>query len=177
MDGTTTTAVTAVESTKQLDNINNLIGSFDGFENYLYTSTSATGYPKSGNSILPSTDSLSIDWYNSAVTNSSLFDKNNVDYLNNNLPEFIREDYQNQDFMLFMDMLGHHFDVIWVYINGLNNLRKPEHKSDLGFSNDLVYSLLESLGWEGKKAYDSQNLWEYALGQYRDGTQKYVDVH
>ena len=75
--------------------------------------------------------------------------------------------------MLFMDMLGHHFDVIWVYINGLNNLRKPEHKSDLGFSNDLVYSLLESLGWEGKKAYDSQNLWEYALGQYKDGTQKY----
>ena len=173
LDGTTTTAVTAVESTKQLDNINNLIGSFDGFENYLYTSTSATGYPKSGNSILPTTNSLSIDWYNLAITNSSLFDKNNVDYLNNNLPEFIREDYQNQDFMLFMDMLGHHFDVIWVYINGLNNLRKPEHKSDLGFSNDLVYSLLESLGWEGKKAYDSQNLWEYALGQYRDGTQKY----
>jgi hypothetical protein len=173
LDGTTTTAVTAVESTKQLDNINNLIGSFDGFENYLYTSTSDIGYPKSGNSILPSTDSLSIAWYNSAVTDASLFDKNNVDYLNNNLPEFIREDYQNEDFMLFMDMLGHHFDVIWVYINGLNNLRKPEHKSDLGFSNDLVYSLLESLGWEGKKAYDSQNLWEYALGQYRDGTQKY----
>ena len=173
LDGTTTTAVTAVESTKQLDNINNLIGSFDGFENYLYTSTSDIGYPKSGNSILPSTNSLSIAWYNSAVTDASLFDKNNVDYLNNNLPEFIREDYQNEDFMLFMDMLGHHFDVIWVYINGLNNLRKPEHKSDLGFSNDLVYSLLESLGWEGKKAYDSQNLWEYALGQYRDGTQKY----
>ena len=173
LDGTSVTAVTAIESTKQLDNINNLIGSFDGFENYLYTSTSDIGYPKSGNSILPSTDSLSIAWYNSAVTDSSLFDKNNVDYLNNNLPEFIREDYQNEDFMLFMDMLGHHFDVIWIYINGLNNLRKPEHKSDLGFSNDLVYSLLESLGWEGKKAYDSQNLWEYALGQYKDGTQKY----
>jgi len=173
LDGTSITAVTAIESTKQLDNINNLIGSFDGFENYLYTSTSDIGYPKSGNSILPSTDSLSIAWYNSAVTDSSLFDRNNVDYLNNNLPEFIIEDYQNEDFMLFMDMLGHHFDVIWVYINGLNNLRKPEHKSDLGFSNDLVYSLLESLGWEGKKAYDSQNLWEYALGQYRDGTQKY----
>ena len=173
LDGTSTTAVTAIESTKQLDNINELIGSFDGFENHLYTSTSDIAYPKSGNSILPSTDSLSLAWYNSAVTDASLFDKNNVDYLNNNLPEFIREDFQNEDFMLFMDMLGHHFDVIWVYINGLNNLRKPEHKSDLGFSNDLVYSLLESLGWEGKKAYDSQNLWEYALGQYRDGTQKY----
>ena len=37
LDGTSTTAVTAVESTKQLDNINKLIGSFDGFENHLYT--------------------------------------------------------------------------------------------------------------------------------------------
>ena len=173
LDGSTISAVTAVESTKQLDNINNLIGSFDGFENYLYTSTSDIGYPKNGSSIRASSDSLSLAWYNSAVTDASLFDKNNVDYLNNNLPEFIKEDFQNEDFMLFMDMLGHHFDVIWVYINGLNNLRKPEHKSDLGFSNDLVYSLLESLGWEGKKAYDSQNLWEYALGQYKDGTQKY----
>ena len=173
LDGILTSAQTAVESTKQLNNINNLIGSFDGFENYLYTSTSDVGYPKNGASIRASTDSLSLAWYNSAVTDASLFDRNNVDYLNNNLPEFIKEDYQNEDFMLFMDMLGHHFDVIWVYINGLNNIRKPEHKSDLGFSNDLVYSLLESLGWEGKKAYDSQNLWEYALGQYKDGTQKY----
>jgi len=173
LDGTVITATTTIQANKQLNNINNLIGTFDGFENYLYTSTSDIAYPKTGGSIRPSTDSLSLAWYNSAVTDASLFDKNNVDYLNNNLPEFIKEDYQNEDFLLFMDMLGHHFDVIWVYINGLNNLRKPEHKSDLGFSNDLVYSLLESLGWEGKKAYDSQHLWEYALGQYKDGTQKY----
>ena len=99
LDGTSVTAVTAIESTKQLDNINKLIGSFDGFENHLYTSTSDIAYPKSGNSILPSSDSLSLAWYNSAVTDASLFDKNNVDYLNNNLPEFIREDYQNEDFM------------------------------------------------------------------------------
>ena len=173
MDGSILTTNTVIESGKQLNNINNLIGTFDGFENYLYTSTSDIGYPKNGASLRASSDSLSLAWYNSAVTDASLFDRNNVDYLNNNLPEFIKEDYQNEDFMLFMDMLGHHFDVIWVYINGLNNIRKPEHKSDLGFSNDLVYSLLESLGWEGKKAYDSQNLWEYALGQYKDGTQKY----
>jgi len=69
--------------------------------------------------------------------------------------------------------LGHHFDVIWVYINSLNKLKNPQHKSDKGFSNELVYHMLESLGWEGKKAYDSQFLWEYALGQYKDGTQKY----
>jgi hypothetical protein len=167
------TTTNIIQANKQLDNINNLIGSFDGFENFLYTSTDDLAYPKTGNTIVARTDSTATTWYNSTVNTAAEFDRNNVDYLNNNLPEYIREDYQNEDFMLFMDMLGHHFDVIWAYINGLNNLRTPEHKADLGFSNDLVYTLLESLGWEGKKAFDSEFLWEYALGQYKNGTQKY----
>jgi hypothetical protein len=173
LDSTTITAASVIEANKQLDNINNLIGTFDGFEKWLYTSTDDLAYPKSGNTIVASTNSEAIAWYNSSVNDSATFDRNNIDYLNNNLPEFIKEDYQNEDFMLFMDMLGHHFDVIWVYINSLNKLKNPQHKSDKGFSNELVYHMLESLGWEGKKAYDSQFLWEYALGQYKDGTQKY----
>src|SRR6056300_303371 len=173
IEAVSVTAASVVQANQQLVNINNLIKTFDGFENFLYTSTNSLAYPKSGSSIVASTDSSAIAWYNAAVNDAATFDRNNVDYLNNNLPEYIREDYQNEDFMLFMDMLGHHFDVIWAYINGLNKLRKPKHKTDLGFSNDLVYAMLESLGWEGKKAYDSQFLWEYALGQYKDGTTKY----
>jgi hypothetical protein len=173
LDATNITAASVIEANKQLDNINNLIGTFDGFEKWLYTSTDDLAYPKDGNTIVASTDSEAIAWYNSGVNNASTFDRNSVDYLNNNLPEFIKEDYENEDFMLFMDMLGHHFDVIWSYINALNKLKTPQHKADKGFSNELVYSMLESLGWNGKKAFDSQFLWEYALGQYKDGTQKY----
>ena len=173
LDSTTVTAASIIEANKQLDNINNLIGTFDGFEKWLYTSTDDLAYPKSGNTIVASTDSSAIAWYNAGVNDGSTFDRNNVDYLNNNLPEFIKEDYENEDFMLFMDMLGHHFDVIWAYINALTKLKNPQHKADKGFSNELVYSMLESLGWEGRKAFDSQFLWEYALGQYKDGTQKY----
>ena len=33
--------------------------------------------------------------------------------------------------------------------------------------------MLESMGWEGKRAYDSQFLWEYAVGLNKDGTEKY----
>jgi hypothetical protein len=33
--------------------------------------------------------------------------------------------------------------------------------------------MLESMGWENKKAFDSQFLWEYAFGTYKDGFQKY----
>jgi hypothetical protein len=162
-----------IEANKQLDNINNLIGTFDGFEMWLYTSTDSLAYPKNGNVIRATSESQAIAWYNAGVNDGASYDRNNVDYLNNNLPEFIKEDYENEDFMLFMDMLGHHFDVIWVYINSLTKLKNPEHKSDKGFSNELVYTMLESLGWNGKKAFDSQFLWEYALGLNKDGTQKY----
>jgi hypothetical protein len=171
LESITQTATSIIQANQQLDNINNLIGTFDGFEMFLYTSTDDLAYPKSGSVIVSSTEAT--NWYNSAVNAAADFDRNNVDYLNNNLPEFIREDYQNEDFMLFMDMLGHHFDVIWAYINSLTKLKNPQHKSDKGFSNELVYAMLESLGWNGKKAFDSQFLWEYALGQYKDGTQKY----
>lgn len=173
LDSTTITAASVIEANKQLDNINNLIGTFDGFEKWLYTSTDDLAYPKSGSTIIPSTDSEAIAWYNAGVNDGSTYDRNNVNYLNNNLPEFIKEDYENEDFMLFMDMMGHHFDVIWVYINSLTKLKNPQYKSDKGFSNELVYSMLESLGWNGIKAFDSQFLWEYAFGQYKDGTQKY----
>ena len=177
LDALSVTVITKLESDAQLTKINDLIGTFDGFETWLYTDTQysdSLSYPKSGNVIKASSDSESIAWYNSSTTNAAKYDKNNVNYLNNNLPEFIVEDYQNEDFMLFMDMVGQHYDIIWAYVNGLTKLKSPQHKANLGFSNDLMYSMLESLGWDGKKAYDSQYLWEYAFGQYKDGTQKYT---
>jgi hypothetical protein len=177
LDALSVTVITKLESAAQLVKINDLIGTFDGFEKWLYTDTQysdSLSYPKSGNVIKASSDSESIAWYNSTTTNASKYDRNNVNYLNNNLPEFITEDFQNDDFMLFMDMVGQHYDIIWAYVNGLTKLKSPQHKADLGFSNDLMYSMLESLGWDGKKAYDSQYLWEYAFGQYKDGTQKYT---
>ena len=177
LDALSITATSKLQATAQLTKINDLIGTFDGFEKWLYTDTQysdSLSYPKSGNVIKASSDSESIAWYNSTTTKAAKYDKSNVNYLNNNLPEFIVEDYQNEDFMLFMDMVGQHYDIIWAYVNGLTKLKSPQHKADLGFSNDLMYSMLESLGWDGKKAYDSQYLWEYAFGQYKDGTQKYT---
>lgn len=173
LDGTTINAITNIEANKRLDNINSLIGTFDGFEKYLYTSNDELAYPKNNNVLLPSTDNDVISWYNSAINSASNYDRNNVNYLNNNLPEFIKEDYDNEDFMLFMDMIAHHFDIIWAYIRTLTKIKQTNHKSDKGISNELIYHMLESLGWNGQKAFDSQFLWEYALGQYKDGTQKY----
>jgi hypothetical protein len=70
-------------------------------------------------------------------------------------------------------MIGQHFDILWVYINNLSKTKVLEHKQVNGFSNNLVHSLLESFGWNAKRAFNSELIWEYAFGTNKDGFQKY----
>jgi hypothetical protein len=154
-------------------NINNLIGSFDGFETYLYNSSDDIAYPKSGSVILDTSDENSADWYNTSITKANYYDRNNPHYINNNLPSFIQNDHENEDFMLFMDMIGQHFDIIWSYINALSDIKNINTPKTTGVFDGMVYHMLKSLGWEGTKAFNSNYLWEYAFGLYKDGTEKY----
>jgi hypothetical protein len=131
-------------------------------------------YPKNTNNIpLPSTNNIVIGWSDSLIETASLYDSNNPNYLGNNLPEFISENYENEQFVTFLDMIGHHFDIVWTYINALNRNRNIGYTQSTGMMNDMIYNMLESFGWEGRKAFDSQFLWEYTFGTNKDGTQKY----
>ena len=167
------TTETRLQAQKVLEKINIVIQSFDTFERYLYDSNDDSAYPKNSGVLYSSTSSEGVSWYETSVSIAEAYDKNNVNYLVNNLPDFIKEDYQNEDFMLFLDMIGQHFDILWMYINSLSNIRKTNKSTGVGLSNELVYHLLQSMGWDGKKAFDSQFLWEYAFGLNKDGTQKY----
>jgi len=178
-----TTVARADEAKRVLETINGLIRSLDGFESFLYKSTNALAYPKEmyvhpitglGTYILRQTNhSEVIAWYGSLIDLAAEYDKYNPDYLVNNIPEFIREDYNNNDFLVFLDMIGQHFDIVWAYITNLSKTKNLEHKQVKGFSNKLVSNLLQSFGWNPKKAFNSPFLWEYAFGQYKDGFQKY----
>jgi len=173
------------EAKSLLNKINSIIRGFDGFENWLYTDTKYTtlSYPKTiythpitgltTNILKATTDNDVISWYEYIVSVSAEFDKYNPNYLVNNIPTFIREDYDNEDFILFLDMIGQHFDIIWVYINALKGNKILEEKQIKGATNKFIYNLLESMGWEGKRAFDSEFLWEYAFGTNKEGFQKY----
>ena len=174
------------EAKKILEKANTLIRGFDGFEKWLYTDliySDSLTYPKTTSTngatglityvLKPTTDSEVIAWYESLVNLAYEYDKYNPNYLVNNIPEFIKEDYDNNDFILFLDMIGQHFDIIWVYIKALSANKLLEEKQLKGATNNLIYYLLESMGWEGKRAFDSQFLWEYAFGTDREGFQKY----
>ena len=171
------------EAHKLSEDINNLISTFDGFESYLYNSEDTLAYPKEnytdiGNGVtykfpIPSTSNDAVGWYESAILYGEEYDKYNVNALKNNIPEYLIIGNENNDFILFLDMVGQHFDIIWCYINALQSVKKLEHKQNVGIPNTLIYSLLESLGWKSKKAFDSQFLWEYMFGTDINGSQKY----
>jgi hypothetical protein len=173
----------ANEARKVFGLLNEVIRSFDGYEKFLYTSPNPLAYPKDlfANPITglytyvlkATTNPAVTSWYDNLLRESVFYDKYNPNFLVNNIPAFIREDSDNSEFLTFLNMMGQHFDIIWSYINGLARVKKLEESQTKGIANDLVQHMLESMGWENKKAFDSQFLWEYAFGTYKDGFQKY----
>ena len=168
------------------EKINTLIQSFSGFEKWLFKSTNEWSYPKTtkyyiSNPVLAlpaytlkeSSDPESLAWYESVLYSAAVYDKNNPNYINNNLPEFITTDVDNADFITFMDMVGQHFDMLRMYIKGISRKNVLSENAELGIPNELVWHSLKSLGWDGIRAFDSQFLWEYAFGLNQDGSQKY----
>jgi hypothetical protein len=184
------------EANKIIQQIYSVLKSFDGFEKYLLKASpdDVLGYPKDvvvsefpliitpsiGNSapvisfkLKPTDDVDVMSWYEFAIDSASEFDKYNSNYIVNNIPEFIYTDINNADFLLFLDMIGQHFDAIWVHINGLTQMKVVDEAGIKGIPKDFVLNMLKSLGWNGRRAFDSQFLWEYALGQNKDGSPKY----
>ena len=169
----------AGEAKKVLNTINGILRNFDGFENFLYKSNNNLAYPKVlyvhpitglGTLILRDTTHASVTaWYNALIDEGANYDKYNPNYLVNNIPEFIREDYNNNDFIVFLDMIGQHFDIVWAYVKALDRNKILEHKQISGLSNTLVSQMLQSFGWNPKNAFNSPFLWEYAFGKTKDG--------
>jgi len=166
-----TSSISLFKEKERLDGqISNTINGFDAFEDFLYTSSSINGltYPKENgtDSLLHSTSSEVIGWYENIISSASNYDYNNKHRLVNNLPLHVQNDDEGQEFVLFFDMLGQHFDTTWVYTKSLAKSKKLEHKYQDGISNEFVYQMLESLGWDADMGVQSQALWQYAYGNW-----------
>jgi hypothetical protein len=44
-------------------------------------------------------------------------------------------------------MLGHHYDIIYTYINHMSQINKREENPKLGMPNELLYSVAKQFGW------------------------------
>lgn len=162
-----------------------LIGTFDGYENYVYYQSSSfvsnsygefypTTWPKS-NSTKPYTNysytaSQFDDWYDGIITSASLFDQNNDNSLYKILPAHIAEDDNNQGFLLFANMIGHYFDLTYSYIKQISLTHNRDQSLLDGFSKDLVYHVSKNLGIDFENGNSLEDLWSYTLGANATGS-------
>ena len=153
------------------EKISNVKKGFDSFENHLYTQSGSLTYPGAGyNEISSSTSSEFTSWYTGIIASAESFDRDNADALVNNIPQHFIKDDNGSDYILFFNMIGQHFDILWSYINKFSKSKQLQHTNTSGMTDDLIYHMLESLGWDADMGVRSQYLWEYAFGVRKDGT-------
>ena len=171
--------------------LNATIASFDGFETYLYyTSSSLTSsivdytletgsyfvynvapYPKSNTTkpynLYTSSSIIVQSWYNDTIEVASEFDLSNKDILVNTIPSYITEDPDNYlPYIVFVEMIGQYFDNIWIYIDKLTDVWDNNNNLNEGISQDLVYDWLQSFGVKLYNSQGNQSVLNYNVGGY-----------
>jgi len=149
--------------------IDSIITNFDGFEKYLYFESSSYTWPKLGNNkpynLLSTSSITSINWFVTSSLSASIYDNNNLDHLYNILPEYIKNDSDNyQPYYNFIDMIGHYFDNIWIYVTSINELYNADNNAEKGISKDIVYDALKSLGVKLYNSKGNDNFNDYISG-------------
>ncbi len=165
--------------------INEITSNFDPWEKWLYyESTSSifthdqTGsikpYPKRlvSGSWKNHTISSSIvqNWYEPLLVSASNYDRQNFNRLWWSIPEHIIMDEGNSDFVLFVDLIGHHFDIIYSYVNALTQIHERDEHPQRGTPNELLWHIAKGFGWELQNTKQLHDLWKYKLGQNQQGT-------
>ena len=174
----------------------NLIGGMDQFEQYLYYDSSSkifthdipvanpvvefvTGSyispaPKS-NSTYPFelysvTSSNFESWYTGIHESASIYDLRNNNRLIRSIPEFMLLDENNEQLSTFVNMLGHHYDILYTYINAMTLINSRDEHPKQGMPNELLYTVAKQFGWKLTNGAQSTDLWEYTLGTDSNGT-------
>jgi len=148
-----------------------LIAGFDGFEKFLYESSSM-GWPYNGTERRLSTSNEVQNWLDNVIDLAEDFDIENQNYVLNNIPEYIVNNENNDQFILFFTMIGQHFDNIYFHTKAIEKSRGLGYKSKDGISDKLLFDILKSFNWDAKNLAADSKLWEYAFGIDVDGNVK-----
>ena len=166
--------------------INEVIKNFDGYEYFLYfNSGSQYSYPKSNSSppytLFPTGSTTVLNWignvdpsnayYGGVALSASNYDQENQDWLYWSIPEYLRDDPDNLKYELFVDMVGQHFDNVWVYTKDVVNKFDADNRLDYGISKDLVADAIKDFGVKlYSNNFNTNDLYEAFLGLTPSGS-------
>jgi hypothetical protein len=166
--------------------IDNIIKNFDTYEYFLYFESASWAWPKStstqpyslysttssqasnflgGVNIVPTATTQSLLW------SASYYDATNKDLLHNSIPQYLLDDPANQPYITFLDMIGQHFDNIWIYYKDVKNRYNATNNPNTGISLDMVSDALKGLGFQlYTNSNVSDNLYYTLFGINPDGS-------
>lgn len=166
--------------------INNITQNFDTYEYFLYFQSSSFAWPKSTNtqpySLYSITSSQAINFLGSEnivptpgtqslLFSASYYDSTNKDLLHNSIPQYLLDDPNNDSYVTFLDMIGQHFDNIWIYYKDLANRYNATNNPDTGISLDVVSDALKGFGIQlYTNSNVSDNLYYTLFGINPDGS-------
>lgn len=129
--------------------INNIINSFDGFESYLY---------RSGNYIYQNGNFISSSYVVEMDLSASAYDRDNRDSLVNNCPEHILSSADNDDYIIFLTMIGHFFDNIYIYISNIPSQKQVGNSATEEFTRRITDYMLQTFGWNLDDSLEHSNI-------------------
>ena len=151
--------------------INTILSNFDHYDRFLYYDTGSYSWPKSGlkKPYTLLTGSATGSWYTQQLTSASNYDAENPNQLINTVPEYLREDPNNARYKTFINMVGQHFDNLWLYSKSVTDKYNADNRLSEGISKDLIEDALRNFG---VKLYSSnkstQELFKMFTGQTYD---------
>ena len=167
-----------------------VINNFDKFENYMFKQSSSyssesigifheNSWPKESGVgtysspyiLYRTSQSAAIDWYATQLVSASVYDRANKNRLKSHLPMFVQDDDENDVFLKFVDMIGHYFDDIWVFIKSMTDVYDKRDKLTEGIARNLLHPVAQSLGWEVNDGKDLISLPRYIFGMEQTGSE------
>ena len=168
------------------DKISDIIKNFDQFEYFMYyDSGSSASFPKTTSTppylLAKATSSAALTWLGSANESSAYFggtllsasnyDNANPDELKKAIPEYLREDPDNQLYDLFVDMVAQYYDNVWLYTKDVTQKYNADNRLDFGVSKDLVADAIRDFGVKlYQNNFSSNELYTAFLGLTPNGS-------
>jgi hypothetical protein len=129
---------------------NEIVQSFDYYESYLYNEylNGTFSYDIDSKTFVESGSSTPSSYISDLEISALEYDKKNKDSLINNTPDFIYSNSDNDEYIKFLGMIGHHFDNIYLYISNFNVYKEVGETINEGVSRGLLNSILNSFGFK-----------------------------
>ena len=160
--------------------IEGIVNNFDHYERFLYFESGSYSWPKSNNqkpyANQASSTAEAITWFADQRTAANNYDVSNFNALTNTIPSFIREDDNNAQYTLFVQMIAQHFDNLWIYSKAVSDKYNADNRVNVGVSRDLVEEAIKSLGVKLYNSSDSlQDLFKYFVGEFSKETDEVIN--